>query len=75
MKITRTNRYNELLTLVCGLYFLNDDATDLAAGFYDELRNVSGTGNVSNKAIVKLFLYVITLLSKLREISKDNNVS
>lgn len=63
------------MTLVYGLLFLSDDAADLAAVFYDELRNVSVTGNFSNKAIVKVFLYVITLLSKLNEISKDNNVS
>lgn len=71
MKMPRTNRYKELLTLVYGLFFLNNDATDLAAGFYDELRNVSV--NFSNEAIIKLVLYVITLLSKLNEMSKENN--
>lgn len=71
MKMPRTNRYNELLTLFYGLFFPNDDTTDLAAGFYGELRNVSV--NFRNEAIVKLDLYVITLLSKHNEISIENN--
>lgn len=59
------------MTPVSRLFFLNDDETDLAAGFYGELRNVSV--NFSIEAIVKLVIYVITLLSKLNEISKENN--
>lgn len=59
------------MTLVYWLFFLNDDATDLAAGFYGELRSVSV--NFSNEAIVKLDLYLITILYKLNEIFKENN--
>lgn len=67
----RATRSNELLTLVDGLFFINDDVIDLAATFYNELRTISA--NFSDEAIEKLVPHVVSLLSRLNDLSKENN--
>lgn len=67
----RTTRSNELLNLVDGLFFIDQDVIDLAANFYNELRITSA--NFTEEAVEKLVPHVVSLLSKLNDFFKMNN--
>ncbi|KAG8291249.1 hypothetical protein J6590_065116 [Homalodisca vitripennis] len=61
-------RSRELLSLIDGLFFINQDTIDLASSLYSDLKVMSV--NVGEEPVEKLIPHITSLLSKLNEISQ-----
>lgn len=61
-------RSSDMLNILDGLFYLDDDVLELASKFYNELRCTIAT--FGEDVIVKLVPYISSLLSKLNELCK-----
>src|SRR5436190_16861993 len=63
-------RSSDMLTLLNGLFFIDDDVIDMASKFYSELRCTIAT--FGEETIERLVPHISSMLNKLNDISKVN---
>lgn len=64
-------RSSELLNVIDGLFFIDQDVIDLASNLYNELKSVMAT--FGEGAIKLLVPHISSLMSKLNDLSKENS--
>ena len=67
-KMPPITRSNDVLEIVDGLFYINDNVIDTASKFYNELKAISAT--YGEEAIERLITHVTNLMSSLNDSSK-----
>lgn len=64
-------RYSDMLYIIDGLFFINQDIIELASRFYREPRSIMAT--FGEGAVGKLVPHVSLLMTTLNDLSKQNS--